>query len=339
MPAGNQTALVTVVHAGLLSCLQDFGRPGFRHLGVSAGGAADRASLQLTRRLLGNGAVEGAALEIWQSGLHLQFHSAARIALFGADADIDCDGSPLPLGCPIELPAKAQLKIRRVSTGNLLYLCVDGGWQAEQRLGSMATDLRAGFGGYQGRPLTKADRLHLACPPSQPLPEALRIARYPAWRLAPPATLASPGTVLRILPAPGHSHQVADLVNQSWQVASDSNRQGLRLQSGQLRAPDAGTLLSRAVLPGSIQLPASGLPIVLGVDAQTIGGYPVLGQVIAADLDLIAQARPLSELRFQAVDEQQALEAWRRRQAELARAEMAIEQHLLAWRRGPRPRR
>ena len=145
--------------------------------------------------------------------------------------------------------------------------------------------------------------------------------------------------MLRILPAPGHSHQVADLVNQSWQVASDSNRQGLRLQSGQLRAPDAGTLLSRAVLPGSIQLPASGLPIVLGVDAQTIGGYPVLGQVIAADLDLIAQARPLSELSFQAVDEQQALEAWRRRQAELARAEMAIEQHLLAWRRGPRPRR
>ncbi|MBD8527003.1 biotin-dependent carboxyltransferase family protein [Pseudomarimonas arenosa] len=324
------SALASVLSAGLLCSLQDAGRPGLRRLGIAAGGAADLHAYQLTCRLL-SAAPGCAALEIWQSGLHIEFHRPARIAAYGADAEIDCNGQRLALARPVELPAGTRMRVRRLSRGSLFYLCVDGGWRADFLMGSAATDLRAGFGGLHGRALREGDQLFLAHPPRREV-NSRDISSAPAWWLAPPPSIRRGSLPIRFLAAAQMAAQIEPFTAQSWRVGADSNRQGLRLQGTALAAPAHGSLLSRAVLPGTLQLPPNGLPIVLGVDAQTIGGYPVMGQVIQADLGLMAQCRPSSELRFQPVSLEQAVMAYRAQQAERARTELAIEQALVHWR-------
>ena len=345
MTLPSETALATVISPGLLSCSQDLGRPGFRHIGVSPAGAADLGSYELASLLVGQKPPFAAALEIWQSGLHLEFHSAGRIAIFGGEAEIDCNGYALRCGRPLDLPAGSQLRVIRMSAGNVLYLSVCGGWQAAPCMGSLSTDLRAGFGGFDGRPLRQGDRLLRAGQPAaEPIERAASSPRQPSWWVGP---VSVPGdrqrVLLRFVPEANDDQYSQGLIERSWRLGSDSNRQGFRLHgpalaSAEVQAADrpsvgtkAGNLLSRAVLPGTIQLPPGGRPIVLGVDAQTIGGYPVIGHVIQADLDLLSQCPPNSMIHFSAVSAEQARRAFEQRRAELARAQLRIEQALQTW--------
>ncbi len=312
---------IDVLTAGLSTSVQDAGRPGWAALGVSSGGAADAYSLQIANLLVGN-AAGAAALEISLTGPHLRFNCAARIAITGARIDAECDGQPLPGWHWIDLPAAATLRLGGCRNGARSYLAVRGGVALPPVLGSRATDLRGAFGGFEGRTLRPGDRLPVA---PQPVVsgDGLRVGR--TWLNPLPDLDFSRTSMLRVLA--GHDALIAgtSLHGHTWQVTAQSNRQGIRLQGAQLRPDNPAERISEPVTPGTIQLPPSGQPIILGVDAQTVGGYPRIGHVIRADWPRLAQLLPGDALALQPVDQAQALRAWREQRARLVRMALALE--------------
>ncbi|MGO1071676.1 biotin-dependent carboxyltransferase family protein [Lysobacter sp. CA199] len=315
-------AWIEVIAPGPLSHVQDPGRSGWRHLGVARSGALDPACAALANALVGNGA-DAAVLEFTLQGPSLRLQRPLRIALMGAACEARFEGQWLPSARPIDLPA-GSLSLGGMRTGARAWLAVRGGLDVRRVLGSRATDLRGGFGGIDGRALRAGDRLpvgaHDAVDTAAP--------RMPSWWIDPEFA-HDPQAPIRYLAshAPGLGELAARFGQQSWRVDAASNRQGLRLNGDALAAPESSGL-SEPVAPGTIQLPADGRPIVLLADAQTVGGYPRLGHVIAADLPRLAQARPNAPLYFRACDAGEAAAAARRARAELARLRLAIEARL-----------
>lgn len=308
---------VHVLAAGLLTTLQDGGRHGLRHLGVGMAGAADAWSHALANLLAGN-PHDAATLEITLSGPLLRFDVPARIALSGARIDAKAGDTPLPMARPIDLPAGSTLQLGACRDGARSYLAVEGGFAAPAMLGSLATDLRGGFGGMRGRALANGDVLPLARRPRHDV-AALRIA--PWWVDAAPDEHPFPD--IRILPGEAATTPIDALSATPWTVDAASNRQGLRLQGPTLVPAERREHISEPVFPGTVQLPPDGRPIVLLADAQTHGGYPRIAHAIRADWPKLAQLRPGDALTFRPCtprDARQALQAQHRRFARLALA-------------------
>lgn len=306
--------MITVLAAGPLLTVQDRGRPDARRFGVPLGGAMDAFALAAANRLVGN--PPGAAgLELTAGGVDLAFTRPTLLALAGADLGATLDGGPLPLWAATRADAGARLRLagRQGAWGARAYLAVAGGIAVPLVLGSRATELGAGFGGHEGRPLRPGDSLPIGAPwPGAALALGLR---WPE-ALRPPY---GPTPTLRLLPGPHLSAFAPDalalLAAATLRVSSTSNRMGYRLEGVQLSYARAASLPSLGVLPGAVQVPPDGAPILLMADAQTTGGYPVLGAVIAADLPLAAQLLPGDALRLAPVSLAEALAA-RRAQAE-----------------------
>lgn len=312
---------IEVVAAGFATTVQDAGRPGWRQCGVAAGGALDPWRHALANLLAGN-APGAAALECAFAGPILRFGTAARIALCGADMPADVDGHAIPHDRPVDLPAGSVLRLGRCTAGARTYLAIRGGLAIAPVLGSAGTDLRGGFGGVEGRVLRRGDRLPLALADPAPV-AAPRIA--PWWIDSGTGATASDGdAVVRVLPGGDATDPADALAAVRWQVAAGSNRQGLRLQGAPLRAADTHERISEPVLPGTVQLPPDGQPIVLLADAQTHGGYPRIGHVIRADWPLLAQLRPGAQLRFSPCTRAEARQALCRQQQRLHRIALAI---------------
>jgi len=315
-----------VLSAGLLTTVQDAGRPGLRHLGVGRAGALDAWSHALANRLAGN-AAGTAALEITLTGPTLRFDAAARIALCGAQLDAAVEGAPgegvdIPMARPIDLPAGSVLRLGGCRDGARSYLAVEGGIAVPEVLGSAATDLRGGFGGMRGRPLATGDVLPLARR-SQRRIDALRIA--PWWLDMTPDD--APHSLVRVLPGePGAP--LDPLCARRWRVAAASDRQGLRL-SGAVLSQDMLSQgrrerTSEPVLPGTVQLPPDGQPIVLLADAQTHGGYPRIAHAIRADWPKLAQLRPGDSVSFASCTPAQARAALDEQRQRFARIGLAL---------------
>lgn len=294
--------MLEILRPGVQSTVQDLGRCGLRHLGIAQNGALDAPALRLGNRLLGN-AADSAGLEIALGPVALRFGRDGWFALTGADFQATLDGHPVWSGWRTPCRQGQVLQLNGSRDGMRAYLCVDGGIDVPLVLGARATDLKAGYGGYQGRALQAGDLLPQG--PARPLCGRLG-ARLRPWQ-----------PVLRALPGPEYAQfdaaSQAAFWEQAWTVSPQSNRMGYRLQGSALQRHDPRELLSHAVLPGVVQLPPGGQPIVLLADAQTTGGYPRLAVVIEADLWLLAQARPGSQLRFQRCDlatAAAAREAW-----------------------------
>jgi biotin-dependent carboxylase-like uncharacterized protein len=282
---------IHVLNAGL-SSIQDLGRFGCEAMGVAPGGASDPDAAQLANALVHNCA-SAAIIELIQSTAQLAFESDTVVALTGARVEATLNQLPFPLGRPVWIQAGSVLRVTRFDTGRVLCIGVNGGIDVPQILGSRSTDLAAGFGGFEGRWLRQRDVL-----PTLPCSIAPRPS--PRWwvELPLPARSAS----LRFVPGP---LAAAGLAAQQWRVGSASSRMGVVLEGEVINAalPEQ---VSAGVLPGVIQLPPSGLPLILSTDAQTIGGYPIVGAVIAADLRWLAQLQPGSTVRLQPVNLAQA---------------------------------
>lgn len=313
---------IDVIAPGAQTTVQDLGRHGWRHIGVGGAGALDPANAALANRLVGNPA-NAAVLEIAMTGPTLDFAAPTRIALCGATAQArfearDGEVFAVPGGRPVALPA-GRLRIGALRDGVRAWLAICGGIDTPPVLGSRSTDLRGGFGGLDGRALRAGDRLPLGTydPIDAIAPHA------PAWWISLDAGIARDAPI-RFVPACESAILLRDRV---WRVDPRSDRQGLRLDgdTASLALPEQ---VSAAVAPGTVQWPPDGRPIVLLADAQTVGGYPRLGHVIAADLPRLAQSRAGDALRFEAVDRAAAANAWRRRRAEIARLEWAIDRAL-----------
>lgn len=312
--------MLHVRHGGALTTLQDRGRSGWRHLGVGHAGALDAAQAALANHMVGNPA-DAAVLELTLRGPVLEFEQPTRIALCGAwiDAhfeDAHAQRHVVPCGRPVTLPA-GTLRLGTIRSGLRVWLAVAGGIDAPPVLGSRSTDLRGGFGGLDGRALRAGDVLPLGAR------NAIEVdaPTSPKWWIALDP-VASMQDAIRYVPSA--STEALMLAERAWNVDAHSNRQGLRC-SGDAIVATAGEQISAPVAPGTIQLPPDGQPIVLLADAQTVGGYPRLGHVIAADLPRLAQRRAGDTLRFVAVDAIAARAAARRRQGEIARLHWAID--------------
>ena len=281
------TVSIEVVKPGALTTIQDLGRPGFAHLGVPRSGAADRSSLKLANRLVGN--AEGtAALECTLIGPSLRFDEKALIAITGAEISARLDGEEVALNSAVEVAAGALLELATTSTGLRSYVAVRGGIDADPVMGSRSSDLLSGLG---PQPLK----------PGQSITAGKPIGEVPAFGAAPVA-LPSEEPLLHAFAGPRADWFAANalelLVADSWEVSSDSNRSGVRLLGPELPRVRDDQLLSEGMAHGAIQVPASGQPIILLADHPTTGGYPVIAVVASADLDAAGQLRPGQKLRF-----------------------------------------
>lgn len=297
--------MIEVLRAGLMDLVMDLGRPGSRGQGVPAGGAADMPALVQANRLVGN-ADTAAGLELLLRGPTLRFARETRIALTGADMQARLDGRPVPPGRTQVVSAGGELALGEARAGLRGYLAVAGGIDVPLLLGSRATFLPGGFGGWQGRALKAGDRL--------PLGEAggRRIGRLPQ--------AAAAEAPLRVVPGPqlaGFADRAIEaLVSAEFRLTAQADRAGLRL-AGPVLDHAGGELASQAVLPGAIQVPPDGQPIILGWDGPVTGGYPVIAGIIAADLHRLAQMAPGTRLKFAFVTPQEARQAWQRLQADM----------------------
>jgi antagonist of KipI len=317
---------VFVERAGFLTSVQDLGRTGFREFGVSLGGGLDSFGLRVANLLAGND--EGAAgLEISLGGLQLRFEDERVLAWCGGDFDVRVGSSALPAGHAGSVRAGEKLKIGAPKVGCRSWLAISGGIDIEPVLRSRSTDLRAGFGGYQGRALRDRDVLPLGMWPGSPTP-ATGISAWTAshdW-----VSPAKPKPILRFIRGVDWSRfseaTIQRFKEHEFAISADSDRMGVRLEGPELKRVDQSDLVSEAVAPGTIQVPPSGKPILLLGDCQTIGGYPKMAHVITIDLGVAAQLRAGDHVRFSEVSLADAnrLLLERERQLELFRVGLSL---------------
>ncbi|WP_380282930.1 biotin-dependent carboxyltransferase family protein [Kitasatospora purpeofusca] len=284
------TRRVRVIHPGFGATVQDLGRPGHAALGVGRSGAVDRRSLRLANRLVGN-REEAAAIEAPLGGLVLDIGHHATIALTGAPCDAHADGRAVDLNAPVRLVPGSRLTIGVPYEGLRVYLAVRGGVDLPPVLGSRSTDTLSGIGPAR---LSVGDLL----------PVGDLTAGWPAADFAPQRGLpAEP--VLRILPGPRDDwftpESLAALCARPYGVTDHSDRVGMRLTGPVLHRARAGELPSEAAVPGALQVPPDGQPILFLADHPVTGGYPVIATVHEDDLPLAAQTRPGQALRFRPV--------------------------------------
>lgn len=277
-----------VLETGPLATVQDLGRPGLAGLGVGRSGAADIGSLRLANRLLGNDP-GAAAIEVTLGGLALRARGDLVVALTGAPCPATVDGVGVGPNAPTRIPAGAVLRLGVPPQGLRTYVAVRGGLGVERVLGSRATDVMAGIG-----PAV------LVAGTTLPVGQAPDC--WPNVDVAP--VVGPPGgeLELRVHPGPRDDWFVPDalavLCSAPYDVTSDSNRVGMRLQGPVLERSRDEELPSEGMVRGALQVPPTGQPTLFLSDHPVTGGYPVVGVVVGADLDLAAQARPGQRLRF-----------------------------------------
>ena len=299
--AAAHAAALEVIRPGLFTTVQDAGRPGYRAQGLPVGGAADAVALRLANLLVGN-AEDAAALEFTLVGPELRVTTDVVVALAGAEFP------GLPRWKPVRLKAGTSIDLGSAPRGCRGCLAVAGGIDVPVVLGSRSTFVRAALGGFGGRALRAGDRV-----PITPVPRRFRDGWRIDERILP---VDATEHVLHYVPgAQAAEFRVSD--SAAFRVRSQSDRMGVRLEGEPWRRGSQVELPSGPVVPGTIQVPPDGQPIVLLADAQTLGGYPQFGHVIAADLPRAGQLRPGDQIRFVAVDLAEA-------HARLARHEQAF---------------
>jgi biotin-dependent carboxylase-like uncharacterized protein len=291
-------------------------------MGVSPSGAADPVALRIGNRLVGN--AEGAAgLEMTLLGGTFVFPERAVVALTGANFGGTLDNGSMEMWSSLEVQPGQTLRMGPTRAGARCYLCVKGGIDVKLFLGSASTHLLSGLGGFEGRALRKGDVLRI------------RAANggFRTFRKTKVAGRAleklSPHRVLRVTAGPQSDWFTEEVqkvfYGNTFRVAEESNRMGLRLEGAAISTPFGGEMISEGVSLGAVQITASGLPIILFVEQQTTGGYPKIANVISADLSSLGQLRPRDEIRFERVELDTARALLMEQEKLLASKELIVE--------------
>ncbi len=282
-----------VLDTGPLSTIQDAGRFGFQQYGVPVSGALDKFSLCAANMLVGN-RQEAAVIEMTFAGLRLEALAEAGAALAGARMPLDINGRSVPPWTSFTVKSGDIVNIKPAVSGLRGYLAVTGGFEVPVVMNSRSTYVGGKIGGFQGRPLARGDIL-------------LREAGSPACRTKTISEKMQPAFsrkwTLRALPGPQDDFFDEGkklFFTNEFKVSAKADRMGYRLtgEAIPIKGGMPGSIISEPSLPGAVQIPADGQPIILLVE-QTVGGYAKIATVVSADLDGLAQARPGDTIHFE----------------------------------------
>lgn len=296
--------VLQILSSGFQTTVQDLGRFGFAHLGVSPGGAADTFAFRLGNLLVQNFA-NAAALEMTLVGGTFLFECESFIALTGAECEATLDEVAIPNCSSLRVKPGQTLRCGAMKNGARTYLCIHGGIAVAPVMNSSATHLQTRMGGMHGRALKKGDALLLS-----PLPPSARL--QPRRLSSSTQNYLLEKNLLRITTGAQADYfspsTFAVLTSSSYLVTESSNRVGLRLRGAALACPEHREMITEGISCGAVQVPSDGQPILLFVEHPTTGGYPKIAHVIAADLPRVGQLRPRDEVRFQLVSIEEARE-------------------------------
>ena len=291
---------LTVIRPGMLTTVQDLGRWGRQDSGVPVAGPMDAYSHRLANRLVGN-TDDAAALEITLLGPELEADAETLCIVAGAHFDVTVNGDATDASSPFVVPARGRLRFGVRRAGSRATLAVRGGFAVPKMFESRATSVISRIGPF-GRPSMEA--------------------HFPAGRAL---TIPDGGARVRIIRGPHDTMFMSDafdsLVGARFVVTAQSNRMGYRLEGPLLRHAGGADILSDATPIGSLQVPASGQPILLMADRQTTGGYPKIGTVITADLPIAGQLAPGDWIAFTECTRAEAIDALRKQEAALSGAD------------------
>ncbi|MCF6096936.1 biotin-dependent carboxyltransferase family protein [Thermovorax subterraneus] len=293
-------ATFRVLQPGLLTTIQDLGRYGYESQGVPTSGAMDEFAFRVANILLGN-EENAPALEITVLGPTLEVLEDVAVAITGAQLPVEVNGKKRMVWSSFPLKKGDVLSIGAVSSGCRAYLAVSGGFKAEVVMGSASTYTRGKLGGLEGRPLKKEDLLfrELGKKPAK----FYRVdERYvPTYENV---------TEIRVILGPQDNYFDEDniklFLNSTYTITKDSDRMGYRLEGPQIRAKKKHDIITDGIVPGAIQIPANGNPIIMLKDAQTTGGYAKIATCIWSDLPKLAQLKPDDRIRFKAISVEEA---------------------------------
>lgn len=306
---------VSVLRPGLLTTVQDLGRPMYRAMGVSASGAMDALSLRLANILVGN--EEGtAALEVTIVGPHLQFQSDGVIAITGGNLSPVLNGQVVSMWKALRVKQGDELRFGKYIDGCRAYIAFSGGIQTPSVMGSRSTFTRGNYGGMEGRALEAGDRLPLG-PTNYEVGDLvgrrLRTADIPDFKTTRP---------VQFILGPHHQEfaekSVAAFLHEAYTVSNESDRMGYRLQGPIMEHLNSPDIISDFITVGTIQVPGSGQPIIHMADCGTSGGYTKMGVIITTDLSYVAQRKPGDNIQFQPIEMAEAQRQLREQEGLLA---------------------
>jgi antagonist of KipI len=325
--------ILDIVEGGLLTTIQDAGRPTWTHLGVPVSGPADPWSHAIANLLAGN-EPDAAALELTVVGPTMTARDDGLIGLAGADLGARIRGSRrLEVGRSHQIRAGETIEFPGhdggpAAPGARCTLAVPGGIDVPLVLGSRSTCLAGGFGGLEGRALRAGDVVRSLPAPG---PGSARVEL--AWPDddaldQPTGPAGAPHRRLRVLPGPAIGLDA--LVGAPWRVSPAGDRVGVRLEGRSLPDGIGGETLTHGIPWGAVQVPSDGRPILLSADHQTTGGYRVPAVVISADLPILGQLLPGDEVVLEETDQRTAIAALRDRRHRLARG-AALLREAAGW--------
>jgi antagonist of KipI len=324
--------MIHFLKSGLLTTVQDLGRPGYQQYGVAVGGALDTFAARVANLVVGN-EENAALLEIAQTGPDLRFERDTLVAWTGGNFEATVEGQPLPRDRAVRIAAGEIIQFGVAQSGLRAWLAIAGGIDVPLVMGSRSTYRRAGLGGHEGRPLAAGDRLmtFAAGEWAVAVLASLRTCgqRATVWSVRP-ETLGDPapaGTV-RAVYGPEWDwfapEAQRDFFAADWEATREADRMGVRLHGPELAQAKPREMISAAVNTGVVQVPPSGQPIVLLPSRQSVGGYPRIAAVVTADVGRFTQLRPGEKVRFTRIPLVVALQLQLKRERDLKRVRMGL---------------
>ena len=283
---------MTVIKQGFQDLVQDLGRNGYTHVGISPTGAADKVSMRIANLFLGN-QVNDAVLEITLFGGTYLFDMPTTICLSGSHFTATIRGDEVPFNKPVTIQKGDILSIGGSTSGARCYLAIQNGFSVTDLLGSSSTHLMSKTGGFRGRNLQKEDQLAYNEPEKR---------YFPIDRKFP---IDHNRSIIRA--TPGLQHSLFDKPTQElffskeYTVSHQSNRMGIRIHGPKIQKRTSEDIITEGLPLGAVQVTGNGDSIITFVDHQTTGGYPKIANVIAADMHKVGQLRPGDVFTFELI--------------------------------------
>lgn len=311
---------ITILNPGLLTTVQDMGRVGYQQFGVSVSGVLDPRSAAIANILVGNPEDE-AVLECTMLGPRLRFDKANCIAVTGGDLGLTIDGQPVPTYRAIAVAAGQVMQFTAPKTGCRAFIAFAGGLDIPVVMGSRSTYMKAKIGGVEGRRLAKDDVIGFRAPREQ-LP-------YMEMRSIAPEFIPRSEYTLHVILGPQDDCFTPEGMNtflsQAYTVTQEFDRMGCRLDGPKIEHIGSGDIISDGISFGAIQVPASGKPIIMLSDRQTVGGYTKIATVMSTDFRILAQLKAGDRIRFEKVSVQFAQDALLAQRAALCTLRSAVD--------------